>query len=381
MIDLLQSFNPLDFMSVGLGDWIDQGWDWLTNTTGLKDEYNGTGKAINQFMVDLCNKDLLSYGVSMSNHLVGTARALGAIFAICVAASRAYKVMAEGDRFNVLSVMRPLIFAFVLSIWPAICSTLMMPGRYVENYMRSQYVVVAEKMDELREQRKNKAYEVNEYVLQMKTSADGIKEDKNAFREFFDTAKNVLSNPGAYLANITASLQIWVCNVAEHIIQGIGEMVFAVCVYIVFLCKALYLTVLMMFGPVYMVCSILDVWKNSWTDWVGRMVSVSMFGAMAYLVMTFACVLIIFTIQADITKLNQIAANPEIGMATYIKSGFGTTIMTFVGYLVGAVAMGTVYELASFTFPGGAMMGASSFIGGMKGYATKYTGTKAVFNK
>ena len=383
MIDLLQSFNPLDFISVGIGDWLDQGWDWLTNSTGLKDEYNGTGKAINQFMVDLCNKDLLGYGVSMSNHLVGTARALGAIFAICVAASRAYKVMAEGDRFNVLSVMRPLIFAFVLSIWPAICSTLMMPGRYLENYMRKQYVVVAEKMDELREQRKDKAYKVNEYVLQKKQAAQQIEDNSNKewYEQLYDKGKELINTGLNYFVNIAASIQIWLCNLVEHIIQGIGEMVFAVCVYIVFLCKALYLTVLMMFGPVYMVCSILDVWKNSWTEWVGRMVSVSMYGAMAYLVMTFSCVLITFTIQADISKLNQIIANPEMGMATYMKSGFGTTLMTFVGYLVGAVAMGTVYELATFTFPGGAMMGANSFIGGMKGYATKYTGTKAVFNK
>ena len=194
MIDLLQSFNPLDFIPVGIGDWLDQGWDWLTNSTGLKDEYNGTGKAINQFMVDLCNKDLLGYGVSMSNHLVGTARALGAIFAICVAASRAYKVMAEGDRFNVLSVMRPLIFAFALSFWPAICSTLMMPGRYVENYMRKQYVVVAEKMDELREQRKDKAYKVNEYVLQKKQAAQQIEDNSNKewYEQLYDKGKELI---------------------------------------------------------------------------------------------------------------------------------------------------------------------------------------------
>lgn len=377
MIDLLQSFNPLDFISVGILDFFKD----IGN--GLADEYNGTGKAINQYMVDLCNRDLLNYGISMCENLVGTARALGAIFAICVAASRAYKVMAEGDRFNVLSVMRPLIFAFALSFWPAICSTLMIPGRYVENYMRSQYIVVAEKMDELREQRTKKAYEVNEYVLQKKQAAQQMEDnaDKNFFEEMWDKGKELINTAGNIIVNIAASIQIWICNLLEIIIQGIGEMVFAVCVYIVFLCKALYLTVLMMFGPVYMVCSILDVWKNSWTEWVGRMVSVSMYGAMAYLVMTFSCVMITFTIQADISKLNQIIANPELGMATYMKSGFGTTLMTFVGYLVGAVAMGTVYELATFTFPGGAMMGANSFIGGMKGYATKYTGTKAVFNK
>ena len=383
MIELFQTFNPADFIQVGLGDFIDKGWDWLTNTTGLADAYNNTGAAINQFMIDLCNRDLINYGKKMSNNLIGTARALGAIFAICVAAGRAYKVMAEGDRFNILSVMRPLIFAFILSFWPAVCNTLLMPGQYVENYMRGQYIEVAKEMDRLREQRKEKAYKVNEYILSKWQAGKDLDDNKDA--DFVEKAieffKDGLSTIGNYFTYAVTALEIWILNIVEHIIQGIGEMVFAVCVYIVFLLKALYLTVLMMFGPIYMVCSILDVWKDSWSQWVGRMVSVSMYGAMAYLVMTFACTLISLTIEADIIKLSEIMKKPELGMMGYMKSGFGTTIMTFVGYLVGAIAMGTVHELASFTFPGGPMMGASSFIGGMKGYATKYTGTKAAFNK
>lgn len=383
MIELFQTFNPADFMLVDLGDIIDAGWDWLTNTTGLADAYNNTGSAINQFMIDLCNRDLINYGREMSNKLIGTARALGAIFAICVAAGRAYKVMAEGDRFNVLSVMRPLIFAFVLSFWPAVCNTLLMPGQYVENYMRGQYIEVAKEMDRLREQRNDKAYQVSDHIYSKKVQSEEVQnnQDMNILEKTWDGIKQTVNSTLNYIKNIGSNFVIYIYNIAEHIIQGIGEIVFSVCVYVVFLLKALYLTVLMMFGPIYMVCSILDVWKDSWSQWVGRMISVSMYGAMAYLVMTFSCTLICLTINADIAKLNQIMTNPQIGMFAYLKSGFGTCIMSFVGYLVGAIAMGTVHELASFTFPGGPMMGASSFIGGMKGYATKYTFTKAAFNK
>lgn len=366
-------------MQVGISDIfdsIDELWNNITSATGLASEYNNTGAAINQFMVDLCNKDLLNYGIKMSNNLVGPARALGAIFAICVAASRAYKVMAEGDRFNVLSVMRPLIFAFVLSIWPAICTTLLAPGQAVEGYMRDQYVIMARKMDNLREKRKDLAYKVNDIVLTHKTNAEKVKDDDTGLgTAIWEGIKEI----GNYLLNFTATLQIWISNMLENLIQAVGEMVFAVCVYIVFLLKSLYLTVLMMFGPIYIICSILDVWKNTWTQWVGHMVAVSMFGAMAYLVMTFSCALIAFTIQADIDKLYEITRNPSQGIWTYMKAGFGTTVMSIVGYLAGAIAMSSVSELASLTFPSQSLMGASSFMQGMKGFATKYTGTKSVF--
>lgn len=376
MLDFLFNINPLDFIQVDILDFIGN----------LRDKISGnSGAAINSYMIDLCNKNLLGYGIKMSEKLISTARYLGAIFAICVAAGQAYKVMANGDRFDVLGIMRPLIFAFVLSFWPAICTTLMMPGQYVESYMSNQYVAVAENMENLRRVRLDKARVVNEHVTAAKFNADKAKESSEGFSfdlfglgDAIEDGIDWVKNMGTKYLNLAG---IWIFSIIETVLQCIGEMVFAVCVYIVFLCKALYLTVLMMFGPIYMVCSILDVWKNSWSEWVGRMVSVSFYGAMAYLVMTFSCVLITMTIQADIDKLSEIANNPAMGMASYMSGHFGTTIMTFVGYLVGALAMGTVFELATFVFPGGALMGANSFIGGMKGYATKYTGTKSLFAK
>lgn len=378
MFDFLFNVNPMDFLQAGIGDYI-PGWDSLMDAIGLSDAYNETGSAINSFMVDLCNKNLISYGVKMSESLVGTARYLGAIFAICVAAGQAYKVMANGERFDVLSIMRPLIFAFVLSFWPAICTTLMMPGQQVEKYMQKQYVAVAADMESLRKQRFKFAEKVNAQVAIKKFSADKAKESTSILGKMKDTLVGYWDAIANIDKAVTNAVMIWVYSMVETIIQALGEMIFAINVYIVFMCKALYLTALMLFGPVYMVCSILDVWKNSWSEWVGRMVSVSFYGAMAYLVMTFACCLITMTLQADIDKLTMIAANPEMGMAGYMRGQFGTTIMTFIGYMVGAVAMSTVNELATFAFPGGILMGAGGFMKGVRSQAIKYTNTQKAF--
>ena len=382
MLDFLFNINPMDILQVGIGDYI-PGWDWLMEKSGLADQYNNTGSAINSFMVDLCNDNLVQYGVKMSEKLIGAARHLGAIFAICVAAGQAYKVMAGGDKFDVLNIMRPLIFAFILTMWPAVCTTLMMPARYIETYMRDQYVAVAKDMDDLRKKRFDKAYEVNKYVMKAKFNAEKVEESsKGMLGRMWDNAKdafNLMNNLGSTAMNF---IRIWILSLVESVIQALGEMIFSISVYIVFLTKALYLTVLMMFGPVWMVCSILDIWKDSWSQWVGRMVTVSMYGAVAYLVMLFSCCIITMTLQADIDKLDYILKNPAEGMYGYMKGMVGTTIMTFVGYMVGALAMGQVHELASFTFPGaGPLMGAGNFASGMKSYAMKYTGTKAVFSK
>lgn len=368
MIDFFNIPNFADFMQV----------EWLQDVTqDLSGLYNQEGSTINSFMVDLINTHLLDYGGKLSNHMLGIANALGAIFAICVAAAKAYKVMAKGDALDVLDIMRPLAFAFVLAIWPAVCNTLIMPGRYIESYMRAQYVKAAQEMDQLQLDRTELALKVFEDITRKKATAEEATGDSDSsiwskVGDMVDSVIDIISN------TLTLGI-IHVSYFIEWLIVHIGKMVFAVCVYIVFLTKVLYLTVLWMFGPIYMVCSILDVWKDSWSQWVGRVVTVSMYGAMAYLVMTFSSYMICMTLQSDIHKLTQIQLHPDIGMGEYLKSGFGTTIMTVVGYMTGAIAMGTVNELASFTFPSSVMMGASGFVSGMKNYAIKYSHTKKLF--
>ena len=364
---LFNGLNLGDFMRMDI-------WGDLTS------EFSSTGAAIDSYMIDLINNKLLAYGGRLSNHFIGTACALGAIFAICVAAGQAYKMMAKGEALDVLKFMRPVFFALILSFWPAICNTLIVPGQYVEKFMRAEYVKAARKMTNLQEDRKELALKVFDDITQKKASADSSKEKVE--REWHDISGHIAdawNSAIGVLANAATLASIHIMYGIEWVIVQIGEMVFAVCVYIVFLAKVLYITVLWMFGPIWFVCSILSIWETQWSQWVGRLISVSMYGAMAYLCMTFACYMICMTLMADINKLNKIQLNPDIGMGEYLKSGFGTTIMTFVGYMTGAIAMGTVYELASLTFPSQAMHGGASFVSGMKGYAIKASHTKPIF--
>lgn len=372
-------FNGLDLLGFMQAGWVEE------LLGGANELLENTGGPINSFMVNLINVNLLEYGGRLSNHLIGTARALGAIFAICVAAAVAYKTMAKGEPLDVLKIMRPLMFAFILSIWPAICNVLIWPGKVVENHMRTQYVNVCQTMVDLQEDRKDLALKVLDKITEKKKSAEDAKdstsEDSGFLSGIMNAAGNLWENATNVLTNWLQIGLIYIMYVLEWIICQIGEMCFAVCVYIVFLVKVLYITVLWMFGPVYMVCSILDVWENSWSTWVSRIITVSMFGAMAYLVMTFACFMICMTLKADISRLNVINVNPDQGLGQYLMGGFGTTIMTAVGYFVGGIAMTTVGELASFTWPGGnIMMGAGNFISGMKSMAMSKTGTRKLFS-
>ena len=378
---LMQGFSPLDILQAGT-------WDAVIPDV-VEDAVSSTGAAINNGMINLCNVKLMRYALSMCDSFTSAARYLGAIFAMIVAARHAYKVMAEGDRFEILDVIRPIIFAFVLACWPAVCTTLLYPGAQVENYMRSRYQSSVTEMERLRQERLDKSNSLSYYIGTKKSVTEMAVEKAKAAGEdpsftdhladfiqgIGDGIKSIFTSPGDYFRAATMMLSTWIMGLIEQVIVFLGEIGFAVCVYVVFLLKVLYITVLVMFGPIYMVCSILDVWKDSWSKWVGRMIHVSFYGAMAYLVMHFSIMLIIYALHSDLAKLNYIAAHPDDGVAAYIQGGFGTTLLTLTGYVTGAIAMLSVGELASLTFPGDVLHGASGFIGGMQSKAKQYGST------
>ena len=161
----------------------------------------------------------------------------------------------------------------------------------------------------------------------------------------------------------------------ERIIVWIGETAFTVAIYIVFLIKALFITVLAMFGPIYMAASILPAWKDAWKQWVERIVTTSLYGAMAYLAMAFSLQLICYALEQDINALMAFAEDDGIGTFFQFSSGLiGTTCMHAVTYFVGCFAMLAVPEMATLAFPGHTSMAASSFISGMGGKVAKHTG-------
>ena len=68
--------------------------------------------SINEHVLTLSDY-LMDFGTKHAEKMTGVGRALGAVFAVIVAGKEAYKVMAEQKGFDVLDIMRPVLFAFV----------------------------------------------------------------------------------------------------------------------------------------------------------------------------------------------------------------------------------------------------------------------------
>lgn len=318
--------------------------------------------------------ELMKVGIKSSANFTSVGRVLGCIFALIIAAGEAYKVMAKGEAFDVLAIMRPILFSLILANWTAVCNTLLWPGKLIEAHFKGVYestVSEAEKMKDLRWQ---KAKQVTDQSRAAASAAEsgGDAWWKQAWDWLADKADAVVTT----IMSIKTAINTFIMNQIQTCLCWLGELVFQIAVYFVFMVKCIYITVLVLFGPVYMACSILPAWKDAWTQWVSKMISVSLYGAMAYIVMAFSMQMITYAYEVDLSNLTVFKEQGTIFAYAAYDTGLMTTILqTLVAYLVGAFAMGTVFELASWVIPGGqASMAAGGFLRGMGGMARKPLG-------
>lgn len=319
---------------------------------------------------------LMQYGIKHANKMTGVARALGAVFAIIVAGKEAYKVMAEQRGFDILDILRPILFAFVLAFWGPIVNTVIAPGHAVENHCKQLYLKANLQVDSLRTLRFNKSTNLGTEIREKRAAVQQQQVAQEKSGGLWDTmvsrAQEVLDFLNEIALTAAATLETVVMHFLETIIIWIGELCYTVAAYIIFVLKALFITVLAMFGPLYMAASILPAWKDAWRQWVERMVHASLYGAMGYLAMAFSMQLICYCLEMDIQALQAIidgSTSAAGGMLTYLKGGLGTVCTTAISYFVGCAAMKAVPEMATMVFPGSHSMGAGQFIGGLQSSA------------
>lgn len=345
-----------------------------------------------------------------NGQMLGVACALGAIFAVCVAGHMAYRSMTQGKSIDVLELMRPILIALVLANWYGLTSGLYGIVRPVENKFRSIYVYTNDRVDSLRDRRLilNRMVEGEieeeraEAILSEVRQRYGVKVEDEEEKEpvedgdmtengmafayldgqFADVLNDDVSDTpddekqGNFDVTQLFDMAMWF-HWVENGTLWIAEVIWTVSVYVVFLVKYVMMYVLLMFGPIFFACSIVDIWKTEWSEWIGKFIVVCLYGAAAYLALVFGLKIIEFAVMSDINAVEYAMLDDERFESYVAKvsslNDWGTLAMYVVAVVVTAVTIGLSFEWASLAFPGDVSRGASSFFNGM----TRWIQTKA----
>lgn len=137
--------------------------------------------------------------------------------------------------------------------------------------------------------------------------------------------------------------------------------------------QIIYSSILVILGPFSVAASILPAFRDSFSTWIARFISVSLYSGIGYLIMYLCALMQEYALQSEISRYQVLVgtngtAADMAKMAVFAGNGilsFGTVIVAF---LIGAICMFTVPSISTWIISTSGISSATSSFG--RGAAT-----------
>lgn len=287
--------------------------------------------------------------------------ALGALFALIMAAGMAYKMMVKGEAFDVLKILRVLGIAIVMFWWyphggtgGSVLGVLSYIPNCIGSYTHDLYEIeaaqVQQKFSDLQEPLAKRQELVDSVMASGKTIVDGLGGvDKGDIVN--STGYNALTENDKMACKLYLQSTYTGLTVAlDKIVMFLAIALFRVGWWGTIFCQQILLGMLTIFGPLMWAFSILPKWESAWAKWITRYLTVHFYGAMLYFVGFY--VLLLFDIVLSIQYEN-LQAIVDGGFTSYLKNSFMTAGYLLVASLVALKCLNLVPDLAAWMIPEG----------------------------
>jgi hypothetical protein len=130
-------------------------------------------------------------------------------------------------------------------------------------------------------------------------------------------------------------------------------MILRIAVYVIFAIQIIYSGILIMLGPVSVALSILPMFRDSFSTWIARFISVNLYTTIALMIMFVGGIFQEFAMQSEIDRYAEIVTREgtlvSIEKLLFLKMNgllsFGVVIITF---LMTAICMFTVPSISTW---------------------------------
>ena len=306
------------------------------------------------------------------------AKALAAIFMIIFFSIKSYEMMIGDKKMEIMPLLRPFGLAMIILWWGTFVKVVEYPTDVIASTTSQMFDSEQSTVDDLRFQRANLILAVANslYTYQAQTEV-AEKESDTWYGQAWDavtsTVKEGISTvvqPLLELKNrLTVSLQL----LFTQLLELLGIWILRIAVYIIFMLQIIYSSILIILGPFSVAASILPAFRDSFSTWIARFISVSLYSGIGYLIMYLCGLMQEYALQSEISKYQVLVGTSGTAadmakMAVFAGNGilsFGTVIVVF---LIGAVCMFTVPSISTWIISTSGISSATSSFG--RGAAT-----------
>lgn len=199
-------------------------------------------------------------------------------------------------------------------------------------------------------------------------------------------AKNEINN---LLSNTLSQTLHWqsvsIGTAFKRIVNWIAETIFQIVYYGILVGQRVFLGILTIFLPLALALSLAPMYKNAWSQWLSKYISICLWSIVLYICMRYINTLIITCLESDLVSINATidnAAQDGVPWANVsaiwndIWNNFGSAMNIVVAYLIGAYIIRQVPEVCSWLMPGGVGSHWGHTVGGTTQAMAIYAGSK-----
>ena len=318
---------------------------------------------------------------------IGDAQALAAIFMIIFFAIRSYEMMVGDKDMEIMPLLRPFGLAMVILWWGAFVKMVAFPTDLVANQTEQMFNSVQGTVDGLRFERAGLMVQIADSLYSYQAQAQVAEKESDtwygqAWDSVTSTIKEGISSVISPLIDLKNRLTVGMQLLLTQLLELMGIWILRIAVYIIFMIQIIYSSILIILGPFSVAASILPAFRDSFSTWVARFISVNLYSGIGYLIMYLCGLMQEYALQSEISKYQALLGSngTTVDMARFAAFAgngilsFGTVIIVFV---IGAICMLTVPSISTWIISTSGISSASSTFGRHAGSAMTAVKTAA----
>src|SRR5690606_19486098 len=250
---------------------------------------------------------------------IADAQALCAIFMLVFFAIKTYEMMAGDKQMEIMPLLRPFGLVIVILWWPTFTRVVAYPTDIVSAKTEALFDGSQTEVNNLRLQRAKLMVDITDQLLTVEAETETARIEADTWYEkSWESVKSSVKegfaavwNPIVEMSNrLKVSWQLLMTSLLETL----AVWLLRICVYVIFIIQIIFSTVLIILGPFSVAASILPAFRDSFSTWIARFISVNLYSGIAYLVLYVSSLFQQYAMEAEITRYQELVgtAGPDI---------------------------------------------------------------------
>lgn len=288
---------------------------------------------------------------------IGIATILAGMFALIYLGIESYKMMLGEKQIEVSTLLRPFMIGFVIMLWVPFVNLIDVPCDALTDAAREMFENRLGEIDDAHRNRASIQDSITMRIVENSVSASQANEIST------DEEIHRMGIRLDGLINAVAGLQTYIVGkirqIAFNILESIIIMLWKAAVYLILFLRLMFKSVLAIVGPISFAFSLLPSWRDAWSSWVSRYITVNLYGFLAYIELALSTAIIQYNIEDDIDVLQAVNADEDaFALFTIFQSGYHNGLLPAL--VVSAIGLLLVPKVAEWIIPSSGTSGAAS---------------------